>query len=73
VIRHTVVYKTKAVIVLLYKSFVQQYCLQAWKPHLKKDVELLEKVQRRALKMIDELKECVMLIYGDSLTFNTRN
>jgi hypothetical protein len=30
--------------------------VRAWRPHLKKDTELLEKVQRRALKMIDEFK-----------------
>ena len=28
----------------------------AWRPHLKKDIELLKKVQRRALRMIEEFK-----------------
>ena len=29
------------------------YCIQAWKPHLRKDVDKLEKVQKRATKMIE--------------------
>ena len=32
------------------------YCIQAWKPHLRKDVGNLEKVQRRATKMIEGLE-----------------
>ena len=28
-----------------------QYCIQAWSPQHKKDSELLERVQRRAMKM----------------------
>ena len=28
--------------------------MQAWRPHLVKDIELLEKVQRIATKMIEE-------------------
>ena len=29
-----------------------QYCIQVWSPQCKKDRELLERVQRRAMKMI---------------------
>ena len=33
-----------------------QYCIQAWGPQYRKDVELLEQVQRRATKMISGLE-----------------
>ena len=50
--------KTKEIMLPLYKSMVRphlDYCKQAWKPHLKKDIDKLEKVQRRATKMIEGL------------------
>ena len=32
-------------------------CIQAWNTHLRKDVDMLEKIQRRATKFIPELRD----------------
>ena len=51
----------------MYKSLVWpqlDYCTQAWRPHLQKDIDVLEKVQRRATKMI---KECKGMEYAERL------
>ena len=55
-IRRNIKYKKKEIIVKLYKALVRprlEYCVQAWSPYLIKDINLLEKVQRRATKMIE--------------------
>ena len=33
------------------------YCVQEWRPHLKKDIKIPEKIQYRATKMIYGLKD----------------
>ena len=33
-----------------------EYFVQAWRPHIQKDFDLIEDVQRRATKMIPNLK-----------------
>ena len=58
-IRRNIVYKEKELIIPLYKTIVKphlEYCIQAWRPYRKKDIDMLERVQRRATKMIPKLR-----------------
>jgi len=58
-IRRNVNYKSKEVIRGLYNALVRphlEYCVQAWSPYLKKDIRLLEQVQKNAVRIIPGLK-----------------
>ena len=55
-IRRSFINKGLDIILLLYKSLVHprlKYCVQAWSSFLRKDIELLEKVQKRVTRIID--------------------
>ncbi|XP_048853901.1 uncharacterized protein LOC125721830 isoform X1 [Brienomyrus brachyistius] len=58
-ISRCVEYKSREVMLRLYNSLVRphlEYCVQVWSPYLKKDIVALEKVERRATKMIPGLR-----------------
>jgi ribonucleases P/MRP protein subunit RPP40 len=47
-IRRTITSRSKEIMLRLHKSLVRphlEYCIQAWRPHLVKDIDILEKVQ----------------------------
>ena len=59
-VKHTFSHMDKEMFISLYQTLIRpqmEYCPQVWSPHLQKDISILEKVQRRATKIVPGLED----------------
>ena len=59
-IKRNVSFKSKDVRVRLHKALVRprhEFCVQSWCPHLRMDIEMVGRIQRRATKLIGGLSD----------------
>ena len=59
-IKRTFKYIDKQGFAILYKAYIRphlEYCVQAWSPYLQKDIQCLEKVKRRATKLVPSIRD----------------
>ena len=67
-IKRTIRYMDKSVFTMLYKSIVRpilEFCGAVWNPHLVKQIKSIDSVQRRATKLVPDIKH---LSHKDRLT-----
>ena len=58
-IKRNIKNRSKEGMLILYKTLVRpliDYCSQVWRPYLKKDINSLEKIQKRYTKMVEGCK-----------------
>ena len=59
-LKRTFTFNSKELFIFLYKTYVRpllEYCVQLWCPYLVGDIDTLERVQRRATKLVPELSK----------------
>ena len=60
---------------VLYKGLVRphlEYCCSVWNPHFRKDIELIEGVQRRATKLVKDVEHLHRLEHVGLMCLHTR-